>query len=43
VAANLPGQRWPELLYTAQDGPAADVDAAVGENASDAFGGGTKL
>jgi hypothetical protein len=29
--------------YPAQDGSAADVDAAVGEKASDTFGGGTKL
>jgi hypothetical protein len=36
-------QGRPELLDPAQDRPPADVDPAVGEHASDAFGRGTQL
>src|SRR6202043_2826472 len=43
VPTDLRRQSWPELLDPAQNGPSADVDASVGEEARDAFGGGAQL
>jgi hypothetical protein len=43
VAADLPGKRRSELLHPTQDRPSADIDPATGQEARDAFGGGTQL
>ena len=43
MPTDLVGQRRPELLDPAQDRPRAHVDAAVGQNAGDAFGRSAEL
>jgi hypothetical protein len=43
VSTDLFGQSRAELLDPAQDRPATHVDAAVGQDAGNAFGGGTQL